>query len=136
MYSDVIKSDNGAPFNSGAFASFTKHSGFRHRRVTECWPRGNAQAEGYNKPIMKAIRSAVVGQGHWKQDMYQIVRQYRATPHISTKFNTHRLLFGREPGTKLPCLSTEDWWRNRCPYLVNRLVNTDCSRSYSGEEFV
>ena len=50
----------GAPFNSDAFASFAKHSGFRHRRVTECWPRGNAQAEGFNKPHMKAIRSAVV----------------------------------------------------------------------------
>ena len=59
-YPDVIKSDNGAPFNSDAFASFAKHSGFRHRRVTECWPRGNAQAEGFNKPLMKAIRSAVV----------------------------------------------------------------------------
>ena len=33
-YPDVIKSDNGAPFNSDAFASFAKHSGFRHRRVT------------------------------------------------------------------------------------------------------
>ena len=61
-YPDVIKSDNGAPFISDAFASFAKHSGFRHRRVTECWPRGNAQAEGFNKPPMKAIRSAVVEQ--------------------------------------------------------------------------
>ena len=52
---EVIKSDNGAPFNSDAFASFVKHSGFRHRRVTECWPRGNAQAEGFNKPLMTAI---------------------------------------------------------------------------------
>ena len=58
-YHYVIKSDNVAPFNSDAFASFAKHSGFRHRRVTECWPRGNAQAEGFNKPLTKAIRLAV-----------------------------------------------------------------------------
>ena len=63
-YPDVIKSDN------DTIASFAKHSGFRHRRVTECWPRGNAQAEGYNKPLMKAIRSAVVEQRNWKQEMY------------------------------------------------------------------
>ena len=74
-YPDVIKSDNGAPFNSDAFASFAKHSGFRHRRVTECWPRGNAPAEGFNKPLMKAIRSAVVEQRNWKQEMYQFLRQ-------------------------------------------------------------
>ena len=94
-YPDVIKSDNGAPFNSDAFASFAKHSGFRHRRVTECWPRGNAQAEGFNKPLMKDIRSAVVEQRNWKQEMYQFLRQYRATPHTCTKFSPHRLLFGR-----------------------------------------
>ena len=40
--------------------------------------------------------------------MYQFLRQYRATPHTSTKFSPHRLLFGREPGTKLPRVSTED----------------------------
>ena len=68
-YPDVIESDNGAPFNSDAFASFAKHSGFRHRRVTECWPRGNAQAEGFNKPLLKAIRSAVVEQRNWKQEV-------------------------------------------------------------------
>ena len=33
-YPDVIKSDNGAPFNCDAFTSFAKHSGFRHRRVS------------------------------------------------------------------------------------------------------
>ena len=48
---EVIKSDNGAPFNSDVFASFAKHSGFRHRRVTECWPRGNAQAADESDPI-------------------------------------------------------------------------------------
>ena len=45
---EVIKSDNGAPVNSDAFASFAKHIGFRHRRVTECWRRGSAKAEGFN----------------------------------------------------------------------------------------
>ena len=90
-YPDVINSDDGAPFNSDAFASFAKHSGFRHKRVTECWPRGNAQAEGFNKPLMKAIRSAVVEQRNWKHEMYQFLLQYRATPRTSTKFSPHRL---------------------------------------------
>lgn len=107
-YPEVIKSDNGPPFNSEAFSSFAKHSGFRHRRVTEYWPRGNAQAEGFNKPLMKAIRSAVLEQKNWKQAMYQFLRQYRATPHTSTKFSPHHLLFGREPATKLPYITVND----------------------------
>ena len=59
---DKMGLGNGTPFNCDAFASFAKHSGFHHKRVTKCWPRGNAQAEGFNKPMMKAIRSAVLEQ--------------------------------------------------------------------------
>ena len=70
------------------------------------WQRTNGRL--HNKPLMKAIRSAVVEQRNCKQEMYQFLRQYRATPHTSTKFSPHRLLFGREPGTKLPRVSTED----------------------------
>ena len=133
-YPDVIKSDNGAPFNADVFASFAKHSGFRHRRVTECWPRGNAQAEGFNKPLMKAIRSVVVEQRNWKQEMYQFLRQYRATPHTSTKFSPHRLLFGREPGPKLPCVSTEDNHDNRAVRAAARENDKQakqCQKTYA-----
>ena len=35
LYPEVIKSDNGSPFNSDAL----KQSGFFLRIVTECWPR-------------------------------------------------------------------------------------------------
>jgi hypothetical protein len=34
--------------------------------------------------------------------MFRFLRQYRATPHTSTGFTPHRLLFGCEPSTKLP----------------------------------
>ena len=88
--------------------------------MTECWPRGNAQAEGSNKPLMKAIRSAVVEQRNWKQEMYQFLRQYRATPHTSTKFSPHRLLFGREHDTTLPHVSTGDNHDNRPVHAAAR----------------
>ena len=45
--------------------------------------------------------------------MYQLLRQYRTTPHTSTKFSPQRLLFGREPGSELPGVSTEDNHDNR-----------------------
>ena len=128
---EVIKSDNGAQFNSDAFASFAKHSGFRHRRVTVCWPRGNAQAEGFNKPLMKAIRSAVLEQKNWKQEMHQFLRQYRAMPHTSTKFSPHFfLLVGWEPGTKLPCISTKDTLDNRAARVNDKQAKL-CQKTYA-----
>ena len=107
-YPEVIKSDNRSPFNSDAFGLFAKHGGFHHRRVTECWPRGNAQVEGFNKPLMKAIRSAMLEQKNWKQEMYQFLWQYRTTSHTSTTFSSHHLLFDREPVTKLPYVTVND----------------------------
>ena len=55
---DVIKTDNGSPFNSVAFQRYAENSGFKHRRMTPLWPRANAQAEAFNKPMMKAVRTA------------------------------------------------------------------------------
>ena len=99
---DVIKTDNGSPFNSIAFETYAENSGFKHRRITPLWPRANAQAEAFNKPMMKAIRTAIVEKKSWKQELHKFLRQYRATPHPSTKYSPYRLLFGREPRTKLP----------------------------------
>lgn len=98
----VIKTDNGAPFNSLAFANYAKYIGFVHRKITPLWPRANAQAESFNKPIMKSIRTARLEGKNWHQEMYKFLRQYRSTPHPSTKFPPFQLLFGRTPTTKLP----------------------------------
>ncbi|KAK3084740.1 hypothetical protein FSP39_018188 [Pinctada imbricata] len=98
----MIKSDNGAPFNSHAFKEFAQNMGFKHRKIMPLWPRANAQAEAFNKPLMKAVKSAHIEGRSWKQEMFRFLRQYRATPHTSTAFTPHRLLFGREPSTKLP----------------------------------
>lgn len=73
-----------------------------HRKITPRWPRANAQAESFNKPLMKSIRTAHEEGKQWKQEMYKFLRQFRATPHPSTKFTPFRLLFARDPRTKLP----------------------------------
>ena len=98
----VIKTDNGAPFNSLAFANYSKHIGFIHLKITPLWPRANAQAESFNKPLMKSIRTARLEGKNWRQEMHKFLRQYRSTSHPSTKFSPFLLLFGRSPRTKLP----------------------------------
>jgi hypothetical protein len=99
---EVIKTDNGSPFNSHAFAKFAEDSGFKHRRVTPLWPRANSQAEAFNKPMMKSVRAACIEQKNWKKELYRFLRQYRATPHPSTGITPYLLLFKRQPKTKLP----------------------------------
>ena len=100
-----IKTDNGPQFKSSVWREYMKECGIKHRRITPLWPRANAQAETFNKPLMKAIRAATVQKQNWKQAMYKFLRMYRATPHCTTQFSPFFLLFGREPRTKMPELS-------------------------------
>ena len=101
-YPQTIKTDNGSPFNLYKFEQYAKHGGFRHRKIRPRWPRANSQAESFNKPLMKVIRAAHVLKTNWKQEMYQFLRQYRSTPHVSTGFTPYRLMFQRETKTNIP----------------------------------
>ena len=98
----VIKSDNGPQFRSSPWSTFLKQSGVKHRKITPLWPRANAQAESFNKPLLKAIRSASIQNKSWKRELQTFLRMYRCTPHATTGFTPYYLLFGREPRTKLP----------------------------------
>ena len=101
----IIKTDNGASFNSLAFANYSKHIGFMHRKIAPLWPRANAQAESFSKTFMKSIRTARLEGKNWRQEMHKFLRQYRSTPHPSTKFSPFQLLFGRSP--KRPWLESQ-----------------------------
>ncbi|XP_052809099.1 uncharacterized protein K02A2.6-like [Mya arenaria] len=98
----TIKTDNGSSFNSDAFKQFATYCGFTHRRITPRWPKANSQAEAFNKPLMKIVRAAHVEGENWKQELLKFLRQYRATPHTVSGFTPYRLMFQREPNTKLP----------------------------------
>ena len=42
---EVVKSDNGPPFQSEDFANFAKYPNFTHQRITPLWPDANGKAE-------------------------------------------------------------------------------------------
>ena len=98
----VIKTNNGSPFNSHQFNKYSKHMGVIHTKITPLWPRANAQAESFNKLLMKSVRSAKLEGKHWKEEMFKFLRQYRATPHTDTGYSPFRLLFQCEAKTRLP----------------------------------
>ena len=101
-YPEIVNSDNGPPFNGHLWKAFMQENGIRHRKITPLWPQANAQAEAFNKPLMKALRSASISGSSWRREMRKFLRAYRCTPHVTTEFTPHRLMFARDPQTKLP----------------------------------
>jgi transposase InsO family protein len=98
----VIKTDNGPPFTSYDFRQFATYMGFRHRRITPLWPRANAQAERFNRPLLKTVHAAKAEGKNWRQELHKFLRQYRGTPHPCTGFPPYSLMFNRDPRTRLP----------------------------------
>lgn len=102
---NVVKTDNGSPFQGQEFKNFSELMGFQHRKITPLWPQGNAECERFMRSIGKAIRAANAEHKNWKQDMYNFLRNYRATKHATTGISPSDLLFGRPMKTKLPSLT-------------------------------
>ena len=99
---DVVRTDNGPPFNSEIFTRWSKTVGFHHRKITPLWPRANSEVERFMRTIEKAIRTAMIPTGSWKQQLYKFLRHYRATPHSTTGFSPAELLYKRKIKTELP----------------------------------
>ena len=89
---EVLKSDNGPPFNSEQLHSFTTHMSFKHRKVTLYWPRANGESSQSSQGCIVVRKSLET-------------RNYRATPHTTTNMSPFAALFGRELKLKLPALS-------------------------------
>ena len=80
-YPEIVKSDNGPPFNGHLWKAFMQENDIRHRKITPLWPQANAQAEAFNKPLMKAVRSASISGSSWRREMRKFLRAY---PYMST----------------------------------------------------
>ena len=99
---NVLRTDNGPPFNGNDFRQFANELGFHHHKITPYWPRANGEVERYMKTIKRIIKAALLEKKNWKQEMYKFLRNYRATPHSTTGHAPATLLFSRPMKTKLP----------------------------------
>lgn len=101
---DVIRTDNGPPFNSATYKQFSRNYGFQTQKVTPLWPEANGQAESFMKCLGKVIRTAHIENKDWKKALNSFLMAYRATPHPSTGVTPADLLYpGRRFKTLLPC---------------------------------
>ena len=97
-----MRTDNDPPFNSELFTCWSKTVGFYHRKITPLWPRANGEVERFMRTIEKAIRTAMISTGSWKQQMYKILRHYRGggKPHSTTGFLPAELVYKRKIKTE------------------------------------
>lgn len=54
---EVVKSDNGPPFNSHKFEEYAREEGFKHQKVTPGWPKANGDVERCMQRIKKKTHS-------------------------------------------------------------------------------
>ncbi|XP_062591053.1 uncharacterized protein K02A2.6-like [Saccostrea cucullata] len=97
----VLKTDNGPPFNGTEFRQYSEYLGLSHRKITPLWPKANAESERFMRTIEKTIKAANVENKSWKQEIFTFLRNYRATPHCTTKVSPFEALFGRKIRTKM-----------------------------------
>ena len=101
---EVLKTDNGPPFQGHAFQSFAKEKGFTQRKITPLWPEANGHVEGFMKNLGKVARTAHSQGKDWRRELYVILANYRATPHPSTGKSPYQLCTNRTVRIKLPTI--------------------------------
>ena len=82
---DILKSDNGPPFNGHDFKNFAGYLGFKHRKITPLWPKANGEAERLVQTLKKNIRIAHIEGKNWKQELYKF---FAPVPRNSPFHNT------------------------------------------------
>ena len=98
----IVKTDNGSPFNATDFARFASYLGYQHDPVTPLWPEANGGVERFMRVLKKIMQTAHLEGKNWKQELYRALLNYRATPHSTTGISPAEALFGRKIRTRLP----------------------------------
>ena len=86
------RTDNGPPFNSGAFTKYSEDRGIMHTKTFPYHPQANP-AETFMKPLGKAMKAANYNKESKETILNSLLSAYRATPHPATGISPGDFIF-------------------------------------------
>ena len=98
----ILRSDNGAPWNSEKFKEFARQQNFKHDLVTPRSPIASSEVKRVMQTISKAYeRSKILKDGQWRESILDAIKAKRCTPHPALGMSPYEVVFGRKmrPGT-------------------------------------
>ena len=98
---DKVMSDNGPPFNSAEFKSFSQLYEFKHVTSSPGYPQSNGKAES----AVKILKSLMIKAQEDSRDPYLALLDWRNTPTERIGSSPAQRLFGRRTKTLLPTSS-------------------------------
>ena len=97
-----IHSDQGRSFDNEIISHLCKMYGVKQSKTTPYNPHGNVQFEQFNLTLFGLMRTLNSEQKpNWPVYLPSLVYAYNATPHASTGFQPHELMFGHK--ASMPC---------------------------------
>lgn len=108
-----IHSDQGRQYESLLFQELCKLLEIDKTRTTPLHPRSDGMIERMNRTIQDMLSKYIQGhQKDWDQHLDFLTMAYNSTPHESTGFSPHKMVFGEEMRYPLDLISDSAFQEN------------------------
>ena len=102
-YPELMKTDNGPPWDSNDFEHYLKVRNFMHESSIPLWPRSNGQVKQFMQILGKTIRHNIECETNtWKNSIHTMLLNYSKSINPATNETPAKLFFWRETNYGIP----------------------------------